>query len=151
MRQEVCQDVFIRSIFGKRKSFNFDHLSAPSAGNVLPSVSNSVADFSQHSGGTAVDFQTTITNRDHVQQQLAEPVRIIHKDQEAISAFCLNSINTGIMSLATPRELQEMDISLLLESPNWLEDECEFDIMNLSKDVDSLASSSFLVIQANDK
>lgn len=41
-----------------------------------------------------------------------------------------------------------MDISLLLESPNWMEDECELDILNLNKDSDSLASSNFLVIQA---
>lgn len=26
-----------------------------------------------------------------------------------------------------------MDISLLLESPSWLEDECEFDLVNLSR------------------
>lgn len=42
-----------------------------------------------------------------------------------------------------------MDISLLLDSPSWLEDECEFDIMNLNKDVDSLPSSGFLVIQTS--
>lgn len=54
-----------------------------------------------------------------------------------------------MLALATPREAQEMDISLLLESPNWLEDECELDIMNLTKDIDSLAASSFLLIQAS--
>lgn len=80
---------------------------------------------------------------------LPEPVRIIHKEQESISAFCLNLINPGLLSLATPREVQEMDISLLLESPNWLEDECELDIMNLNKDIDTMAASSFLMIQAS--
>ena len=78
---------------------------------------------------------------------IAEPVRIIHKDQESISAFCINSVNGGLLGLSTPREIQEMDISLLLESPNWLEDECEFDIMNLCKDIEALPASSFLVIQ----
>lgn len=34
---------------------------------------------------------------------LPEPVRIIHKEQESISAFCLNLINPGLLSLATPR------------------------------------------------
>lgn len=83
---------------------------------------------------------------------VSEPVRIIHKDQESISAFCLNNVNPGLIGLATPREVQEMDISLLLESPNWMEDECELDILNLNKDSDSLPSSNFLVIQAaNDK
>lgn len=54
-----------------------------------------------------------------------------------------------MLALATPREIQEMDISLLLDSPSWLEDECEFDIMNLNKDVDTLPSSGFLVIQTS--
>lgn len=35
--------------------------------------------------------------------------------------------------MATTKEIQEMDISLLLELPSWLEDECEFDIINLNK------------------
>lgn len=79
---------------------------------------------------------------------MSEPVRIIHKDQESISAFCLNNVNPGFISLATPREVQEMDISLLLESPNWMEDECELDILNLNKDSDLIPTSNFLVIQA---
>lgn len=149
VRQELCQDIFIRAIFGKRKTFTFEAPSAMGQGASLPSVSNSVVDFSQHSemGGT------NFSSREQNQQRMAEPVRIIHKDQESISAFCINLTNAGMLALATPRELQEMDISLLLESPNWLEDECEFDIMNLSKDVDTLPSSGFLVIQAsnNDK
>lgn len=53
------------------------------------------------------------------------------------------------MALATPREVQEMDISLLLELPSWLEDECEFDLINLNKqpDPEPLQPTSFLVIQ----
>lgn len=151
VRQEACQEVFIRAIFGKRKTFTFD---APSStgpsGNSAPSVSNSVVDFSQQSEVGGMNFSAT---KEQSNQKLVEPVRIIHKDQESISAFCINLTNAGMLALATPRELQEMDISLLLESPNWLEDECEFDIMNLSKDVDTLPSSGFLVIQAsnNDK
>lgn len=42
-------------------------------------------------------------------------------------------MNAGLLALATPREVQEMDITLLLELPSWLEDECEFDIMNLTR------------------
>lgn len=55
------------------------------------------------------------------------------------------------MALATPREVQEMDISLLLESPSWLEDECEFDIINLNKqpDPEPAQPTSFLVIQVS--
>ena len=55
------------------------------------------------------------------------------------------------MALATPREVQEMDISLLLELPSWLEDECEFDLINLNKqpDPEPVQPTSFLVIQVN--
>lgn len=48
------------------------------------------------------------------------------------------------MAIATPREVQEMDIALLLELPTWLEDECEFDIVNLTRSV--CHSSLVLVI-----
>lgn len=88
------------------------------------------------------------SDRDRNGQPISEPVRIIHKDQESISAFCLNNVNPGLISLSTPREVQEMDICLLLESPNWMEDECELDILNLNKDSDLIPSSNFLVIQA---
>lgn len=45
---------------------------------------------------------------------------------------CLQ-VNNGLIAIATPREIQEMDISLLLELPSWLEDECEFDLINMIK------------------
>lgn len=83
------------------------------------------------------------------QQEASEPIRVIHKDQESISAFCINNASQGLISVATPREIQEMDISLLLDSPNWYEDDCEYDILNLSKDINSLPESGFLVIQAD--
>jgi hypothetical protein len=44
-------------------------------------------------------------------------------------------VTTGLLAIATPREVQEMDIALLLELPTWLEDECEFDIINLTRSV----------------
>lgn len=49
--------------------------------------------------------------------------------------------------MATPRELQEMDISLLLELPAWLEDECELDILSMSnKEVPENNVPPFLII-----
>lgn len=44
-------------------------------------------------------------------------------------------VTAGLLAIATPREVQEMNISLLLENPTWLEDECEFDIINLTRSV----------------
>lgn len=61
-------------------------------------------------------------------------------------------MNGGLIVIATPRELQEMDISLLLELPAWLEDECELDILNLKQDAPDSTVPPFLVIQsAGDK
>lgn len=61
-------------------------------------------------------------------------------------------MNGGLIVIATPRELQEMDISLLLELPAWLEDECELDILNLKQDTPDNVAPPFLVIQsAGDK
>ncbi|XP_057663826.1 dmX-like protein 1 isoform X3 [Diorhabda carinulata] len=117
VHQELVQDIFIRAVFGKRRS-------SGTIEEVLP----------------------------YLEPPILEPVRIIHKEQDSIAAFCLNQVNAGLIAIATPRELQEMDISLLLELPAWLEDECELDILNLNKDVPDPTVPPFLVIQsANDK
>ncbi|XP_066592575.1 dmX-like protein 2 [Prorops nasuta] len=131
VRQESVQDIFIRAVFGKRRSLT----------SVLESNQTAVDSLNRASGeDKGSDSGTT---------SLPEPVRIIHKEQDSISAFCLNQVNAGLMALATPREVQEMNISLLLELPSWLEDECEFDIINLSKqpDPEPVQPTSFLVIQ----
>lgn len=117
VHQELVQEIFIRAVFGKRRSSgNIDE--------VLP----------------------------HPEPEALEPVRIIHKEQDSIAAFCLNHVNGGLIAVATPRELQEMDISLLLELPAWLEDECELDILNMNKELSDPSVPPFLVIQgASDK
>lgn len=146
-------------MFGKKKSA----ASIPDTNSIAPSTTG--GDIGNLSGGKSFTLKiikkksnvvlynilikagegSQHTNNAH----LPEPVRIIHKEQESISAFCLNLLNPGLLALATPRECQEMDISLLLESPNWLEDECELDIMNLNKDIDKEPASNFLMIQAS--
>ncbi|XP_012281901.1 dmX-like protein 2 isoform X2 [Orussus abietinus] len=133
VRQEAVQDVFIRAIFGKRRSLS----------SILESNQTNI-DGLNRGTGTGED-----KGSDSGTTSLPEPVRIIHKEQDSISAFCLNQVNPGLMALATPREVQEMDISLLLELPSWLEDECEFDIINLNKqpDPEPVQPTSFLVIQ----
>ncbi|XP_050067707.1 dmX-like protein 2 isoform X2 [Anopheles maculipalpis] len=145
VRIESVQEIFIRAVFGKKKS--------PASAAFESTLCAGSASASINDAGTPVGHENngSVAGAHHHQphQNIPEPVRIIHKDQEQISAFCLNMVNPGLLALATPREVQEMDISLLLESPNWMEDECEMDIMNLSKDIESLASSSFLVIQTS--
>ncbi|XP_043498193.1 dmX-like protein 2 isoform X6 [Polistes fuscatus] len=129
VRQELVQDIFIRAVFGKRRSLS----SILDSNQIAIDNLNRGEDKGSDSGTTSV----------------SEPVRIIHKEQDSISAFCLNQVNGGLMALATPREVQEMNISLLLELPSWLEDECEFDIINLTKqpDAEPVQPTSFLVIQ----
>ncbi|XP_058802358.1 dmX-like protein 2 isoform X2 [Phymastichus coffea] len=133
VRQESIQEIFIRAVFGKRRSLS--SILEPSHGG---------ADNTTRGSATGED-----KGSDSGTTSLPEPVRIIHKEQDSISAFCLNQVNSGLMALATPREVQEMDISLLLELPSWLEDECEFDIINLNKQADPEPAqpTSFLVIQ----
>ncbi|CAL1683436.1 unnamed protein product [Lasius platythorax] len=131
IRQELVQDIFIRAVFGKRRSLS---TILESNQSVVDSVHRGTGEDKGSDSGTT---------------SLPEPVRIIHKEQDSISAFCLNQVNPGLMALATPREVQEMNISLLLELPSWLEDECEFDIINLTKqpDPEPVQPTSFLVIQ----
>lgn len=136
VRIELVQDIFIRAVFGKKKP-------SQNSNDAVGSVTNSVNDSSTPIGN---ELAAGVGAQSHL-QNIPEPVRIIHKDQEQISAFCLNLVNSGLLALATPREVQEMDISLLLESPHWMEDECEMDIMNLTKDIETLPSNNFLVIQ----
>ena len=62
-----------------------------------------------------------------------EPTRIVHKDQENISAFCINRTNHGLIAISTPKEIQELDISKLLEPVPFLEDEAEYDILSLNR------------------
>ncbi|KAG8041870.1 hypothetical protein G9C98_007174 [Cotesia typhae] len=131
VRQESVQDIFIRAVFGKHRSLS-----------AMMDNSQSAVDSATRSGSEDKGSDSGTTS-------LPEPVRIIHKEQDSISAFCLNQVNPGLMALATPREVQEMDISLLLELPSWLEDECEFDIINLNRSVEPepIQPTSFLVIQ----
>lgn len=137
VRQEAVQEIFIRCVFGKKRSMSTLLDGGHHVNDGSPALRGG-GNSSEDNKGTTVD---------HAGNPLPEPVRIIHKEQDSISAFCLNQVNAGLLALATPREVQEMDISLLLELPSWLEDECEFDIINLNKEPETLPQSSFLVIQ----
>ncbi|XP_052856631.1 dmX-like protein 2 [Drosophila gunungcola] len=126
VRQEPAQEVFIKSIFGK---------------NMEPSTRGS---HHTHNDNETDEGQSHSTNEN------TDHIRIIHKDHESILSFCLKNNSSSMIAFANPREIQEFDISLLLESPNWYEDECDYDMMNLSKDADT-NSSSFLIIQTQEQ
>lgn len=67
VRQEEVQDTFIRAVFGKRRSLT----------QILAGETN-----------RADDSTPDATHH----PALPEPVRIIHKEQDSISAFCLNEV-----------------------------------------------------------
>lgn len=73
VRQESVQDLFIRSIFGKQQR--------PVGGSILM-IDHYEEKSSPDSRGTT----------SHQHPHLPEPVRIIHKEQDSISSFCLNQV-----------------------------------------------------------
>ncbi|XP_052281684.1 dmX-like protein 2 isoform X4 [Dreissena polymorpha] len=89
--------------------------------------------------------------------KVAPPFKIIHKEQDIITAFALNQgcslfgneVNSNFITLATQKELVELDINQVLNPPVWLDIENEMDIeafnnpspANLAENVD------FLVVQ----
>lgn len=123
VRQENVQDVFVRAIFSSRQ--------------------RSARLSRQEGGGSDFGILHDIATKEMAK---VEPIRIIHKDQESIAAFCISKTETGLLALATPKELQEIDATLLLQSNRWLEDECELDIINLNKDTDNTTQSSYLIV-----
>jgi hypothetical protein len=70
VRQEQVQDIFIRAVFGKRRSVSAV-MNTPSVTDGMKMTEDKGSD-----SGTS----------------LPEPVRIIHKEQDSISAFCLNQV-----------------------------------------------------------
>jgi hypothetical protein len=74
VRQELVQDIFIRAVFGKRRSLS----------TILES-NQSVVDSIHRGTGEDKGSDSGTTS-------LPEPVRIIHKEQDSISAFCLNQV-----------------------------------------------------------
>ncbi|GFU53274.1 dmX-like protein 2 [Trichonephila clavipes] len=76
-----------------------------------------------------------------------DSVRVIHKDQDTINTFCINRVKSGIIALATPKEIQEIDVSVLLQPVPWLKEEAEFEAVNLLRAPDTLPSTDYLVIQ----
>lgn len=78
------------------------------------------------------DAGTADETPDH-QTPAADVVKVVHRDQDNISSFCMNSSSFGLMAIATPKEIQELNIAPLLEPVPWLEEETEYDIKNLLK------------------
>ncbi|KAG8181368.1 hypothetical protein JTE90_008839 [Oedothorax gibbosus] len=76
-----------------------------------------------------------------------DTVRIIHKDQDTINTFCINRVKAGVLALATPKEIQEIDVSVLLQPVPWLKEDAEYEAINLLRTPDTLPATDYLVIQ----
>ncbi|XP_050676166.1 dmX-like protein 1 [Leptidea sinapis] len=130
VRQEQVQDIFIRAVFSRRRTMSMSTGAGEGAGGVSDS----------RAGGTP---------RTH--DDMHSPVRIIHKEQDSIAAFCLNRVGGGLLAVATAREVQEMDVSLLLsDGARWAEDECEVDLLALAADPAALPDTGFLLVHHKD-
>ncbi|ODM97221.1 DmX-like protein 2 [Orchesella cincta] len=134
VREEDVQNYFIRFVFGKKR----------------PEDTFSLFGDMTYDGRVTKKEEGTGTGEESEDECIpAGPVRIVHKDHESISAFCLNQSGNGLMALATPKEIQELDVSVLLQMESWkFEDQFELDLINLYKDPETLSNSSYLVVQS---
>ncbi|KAJ8305005.1 hypothetical protein KUTeg_018588 [Tegillarca granosa] len=62
-----------------------------------------------------------------------DPMKVVHKEQDIITAFALNQANANCVALSTQKEIVELDVGALLHPPAWLEDENEMDIEFIRK------------------
>ncbi len=57
-----------------------------------------------------------------------------HFDTHEIFTLLSPQSGTGLMAIATPKEIQELDVSVLLQMESWkYEDQFELDLINLYK------------------
>jgi len=52
-------------------------------------------------------------------KRFESPARIVHKDHELITAFCINNVNSNCISIASAKDVQEIDLSDMLASDAW--------------------------------
>ncbi|OXA37046.1 DmX-like protein 2 [Folsomia candida] len=135
VREDNVQDYFIRFVFGKKRAED-----TMSLWEMSMEARMKTSDRGEGAGEEEEEDQAS---------NAIGPVRIVHKEHESISAFCVNQSSAGLMAISTPKEIQELDISVLLNMESWkFEDQCELDLINLYKDPETLSSSSYLVVQS---
>lgn len=118
VRQEKVQDIFIRLVFGKKHTAphssgnaNADSVSVYSdaAGQGMYANSRSIWTFGlvvvillfSVNLDELTDTMTAVSGGGGGGERLQDPVRIIHKDQDIISAFCINSVSLSLNSQGT--------------------------------------------------
>ncbi len=136
VRQERVQNFFIKFIFGKKSK---PATTAMGMGRgVLPNLPESASFISDTNTAIAASKdEEQLAAAVGVQlARMQQPVKVIHKESEAITAFCINKVSNGLMAISTQKELQELDISLLLNPNTWndgMNEEADFDVLNLNE------------------
>ncbi|XP_035825075.1 dmX-like protein 2 [Aplysia californica] len=113
LRQDSLKDLFLRYIYRKKK---------------------------EPEENEAASMKTSSSDNE---QQVRDPMKIIHKEQDIITSFTLNQANSNLLALSTQKEIVELDIGYLLRPPLWLEDDNEYDIELLKNYADNDKDWSF--------
>jgi len=96
VKQENLQETFIKYIFHKSAfDSEFDHE------NIL--VTNNPVE----------------ANVPATKQEFGGKVTILHKEADLVAAFCLNKVNSNCIALASSKDIQELDLSVLLTADSW--------------------------------
>lgn len=117
IHQDYLQETFVKYMF-KRRKVDFPSLDTLSELN-------------------SVDEATPRMMRD--------AIRIVHKDQDIVTAFAINRANPKLITLSTSKEIQEISIAALLDPEGWLQDESEFNLLTMKNQ--EKADPEFLVLQ----
>ena len=123
IHQESVQCLFIRYIFGKSKA---------------PGSMNRVI-LDRDEGETASKVGEESVNN-YGGEEKDGRLKIIHKEQDNITAFCINNITNGLMTVSTPREILEVNMNILLHPSSWsdrADDEAENDILQMEEEAAS--------------
>lgn len=160
VRQKSVQDIFIRYIFAKSRSIKLarEHGATAICNSISGTALNEVSDTSsdhktmQPTSDDGSNQHADLNVSNWGNRRIPEPMRIVHKDQDQISAFCVNRSNAGLIALSTQKEIQELNIKPLLDAcVPWMEEDTEMDILNLRQKQDLSYSSSsyvdFLLVQ----
>ena len=133
VRQDKVQNFFIKFIFARKSKANA--LQKLGLNNALPTSASFISD-----ANTAIaamgDEDQLATAVGHQLARMQQPVKVIHKEHEAVTAFCINKVSSGLMAISTQKELQELDVALLLNPNTWqdgMNEEADFDVLSLNE------------------
>ena len=139
IHQEPVQCIFIRYIFGKSKP-----------ASTVTGVAGRVG-LDKEDGETASRVGEESVNNLTGGEERDGKLKIIHKEQDNITAFCINKVTSGLMTLSTPREIMEVNMNILLHPSSWsdrADDEAENDILQMQEEAASGPKPSLAAPQA---